>query len=384
LVDSFVNIETVRLFGNESYETARLDEGLATYETAANQSRFSLMLLNLSQTLVVLIGVTAVLIMAALDVQSGVLTVGAFVTLNTYMLQAFQPLNFLGSVYREIRQSLIDMENLFDVLSEPAETEVSSDKTLPKSSVTVFSDIRFGYRDDRDVLNGINFTIPEGQTVAVVGETGSGKTTLARLLLRFYDPTAGHISIGGVDIQDVSRSELRRSIGVVPQDTVLFNDTLRYNILYGNFDATQEQLDEALMVAGLSAFVADLPEGLDTMVGTRGMKLSGGEKQRVAIARAVLKRPSIMIFDEATSALDTTTEASIQANLEQVAAGQTTLVIAHRLSTITKADQILVLANGVIVEQGCHEELIELDARYAALWKAQSQENESSFERESP
>jgi len=287
-------------------------------------------------------------------------------------------------VYREIRQSLIDMENLFDVLSEPAETEVSSDKTLPKSSVTVFSDIRFGYRDDRDVLNGINFTIPEGQTVAVVGETGSGKTTLARLLLRFYDPTAGHISIGGVDIQDVSRSELRRSIGVVPQDTVLFNDTLRYNILYGNFDATQEQLDEALMVAGLSAFVADLPEGLDTMVGTRGMKLSGGEKQRVAIARAVLKRPSIMIFDEATSALDTTTEASIQAHLEQVAAGQTTLVIAHRLSTITKADQILVLANGVIVEQGCHEELIELDARYAALWKAQSQENESSFERESP
>ena len=384
LVDSFVNIETVRLFGNESYETARLDEELATYETAANQSRFSLMLLNLSQTLVVLIGVTAVLIMAALDVQSGVLTVGAFVTLNTYMLQAFQPLNFLGSVYREIRQSLIDMENLFDVLSEPAETEVSSDKTLPKSSVTVFSDIRFGYRDDRDVLNGINFTIPEGQTVAVVGETGSGKTTLARLLLRFYDPTAGHISIGGVDIQDVSRSELRRSIGVVPQDTVLFNDTLRYNILYGNFDATQEQLDEALMVAGLSAFVADLPEGLDTMVGTRGMKLSGGEKQRVAIARAVLKRPSIMIFDEATSALDTTTEASIQAHLEQVAAGQTTLVIAHRLSTITKADQILVLANGVIVEQGCHEELIQLDARYAALWKAQSQENESSFERESP
>ncbi len=384
LVDSFVNIETVRLFGNESYETQRLDEGLATYETAANQSRFSLMLLNLSQTLVVLSGVTAVLIMAALDVQSGVLTVGAFVTLNTYMLQAFQPLNFLGSVYREIRQSLIDMENLFDVLSEPVERDVASGKSLPMRSNIEFTNVRFGYREDRDVLNGINFSIPEGQTVAVVGETGSGKTTLARLLLRFYDPTAGHISIGGMDIQEVSRAELRRAIGVVPQDTVLFNETLRYNILYGNFDATEDQMTEALMVAGLTSFVKDLPEGLETMVGTRGMKLSGGEKQRVAIARAVLKHPSIMVFDEATSALDTATEAAIQGHLEQVAASQTTFVIAHRLSTITQSDQILVLANGEIVEQGRHDELIHQGGRYAELWKAQIQEAESTFTESPP
>jgi ATP-binding cassette subfamily B protein len=322
--------------------------------------------------------------MAALDVQSGVLTVGAFVTLNTYMLQAFQPLNFLGSVYREIRQSLIDMENLFDVLSEPVERDVASGKSLPMRSNIEFSNVRFGYREDRDVLNGINFSIPEGQTVAVVGETGSGKTTLARLLLRFYDPTAGHISIGGMDIQEVSRAELRRAIGVVPQDTVLFNETLRYNILYGNFDATEDQMTEALMVAGLTSFVKDLPEGLETMVGTRGMKLSGGEKQRVAIARAVLKNPSIMVFDEATSALDTATEAAIQGHLEQVAASQTTFVIAHRLSTITQSDQILVLANGEIVEQGRHDELIHQGGRYAELWRAQIQEAESTFTESPP
>ena len=374
LVDSFVNIETVRLFSNEAYETRRLDEGLSIYEAAANQSRFSLMLLNLSQTLVVLAGVTTVLVMAALDVQAGALTVGAFVMLNTYMLQAFQPLGFLGSVYREIRQSLIDMENLFEVLAEPAERETADLEALPSQSDVVFDQVAFGYRADRAVLRDVSLTIPEGQTVAVVGETGSGKTTLARLLLRFYEPTAGSISIGGVDIRRVSRAVLRQRIGVVPQDTVLFNDTLRYNILYGNLGASGASLDAAVEVAGLSAFVASLPEGLETEVGARGLKLSGGEKQRVAIARAVLKEPAIMVFDEATSSLDTATESAIQANLERVALKQTTFVIAHRLSTVTKADQILVLADGCVSERGTHHELISRDGVYAKLWEAQSQQ----------
>lgn len=374
LVDSFVNIETVRLFSNEAYETRRLDEGLSIYEAAANQSRFSLMLLNLSQTLVVLAGVTTVLVMAALDVQAGALTVGAFVMLNTYMLQAFQPLGFLGSVYREIRQSLIDMENLFEVLSQPAERETAELDALPSRSDVVFDHVAFGYRADRAVLRDVSLTIPEGQTVAVVGETGSGKTTLARLLLRFYEPTAGSISIGGVDIRRVSRAVLRQRIGVVPQDTVLFNETLRYNILYGNLGASGASLDAAVEVAGLSAFVASLPEGLETEVGARGLKLSGGEKQRVAIARAVLKEPAIMVFDEATSSLDTATESAIQANLERVALKQTTFVIAHRLSTVTKADQILVLADGCVSERGTHHELISRDGVYAKLWEAQSQQ----------
>lgn len=374
LVDSFVNIETVRLFSNEAYETRRLDEGLSIYEAAANQSRFSLMLLNLSQTLVVLAGVTTVLVMAALDVQAGALTVGAFVMLNTYMLQAFQPLGFLGSVYREIRQSLIDMENLFEVLSQPAERETAELDALPSRSDVVFDHVAFGYRADRAVLRDVSLTIPEGQTVAVVGETGSGKTTLARLLLRFYEPTAGSVSIGGVDIRRVSRAVLRQRIGVVPQDTVLFNDTLRYNILYGNLGASGASLDAAVEVAGLSAFVASLPEGLETEVGARGLKLSGGEKQRVAIARAVLKEPAIMVFDEATSSLDTATESAIQANLERVALKQTTFVIAHRLSTVTKADQILVLADGCVSERGTHHELISREGVYAKLWEAQSQQ----------
>ena len=374
LVDSFVNIETVRLFGNEAYETRRLDEGLSTYEAAANQSRFSLMLLNLSQTLVVLAGVTTVLVMAALDVQSGALTVGAFVMLNTYLLQAFQPLGFLGSVYREIRQSLIDMENLFEVLSEPAETEVAQLEALPAQSEIVFHQLAFGYREDRPVLRDVSLTIPQGQTVAVVGETGSGKTTLARLLLRFYEPMTGSISIGGVDIRKVSREALRQRIGVVPQDTVLFNDTLRYNIMYGNLDASAASVDAAVAIAGLSAFIASLPEGLETEVGARGLKLSGGEKQRVAIARAVLKEPAVMVFDEATSSLDTATEAAIQANLERVAANQTTLVIAHRLSTVTEADQIVVLADGCVAEQGSHQQLLDQQGLYASLWEAQSRQ----------
>lgn len=373
LVDSFVNVETVRLFGNESYEASRLDEGLATYETAANRSRFSLMLLNLSQTVVVLTGVTGVLVLAALDVQSGLLTVGAFVTLNTYMLQAFQPLNFLGSVYREIRQSLIDMENLFEVISEPVEADRYRERALSEQSVIQFQNVKFGYGPDRLILSDVTFTIPLGQTVAVVGETGSGKTTLARLLLRFYDSVAGEISIGGVNIQDVSRYALRQRIGVVPQETVLFNDTLRYNIAYGNHDASMTQIDAAVEVAGLTGFVRALPDGLETEVGTRGLKLSGGEKQRVAIARAVLKEPAIMIFDEATSSLDTATEAAIQANLERVAAQQTTLIIAHRLSTVTHADRIVVLADGRVAEQGAHQELIDRGGLYAQLWQIQSQ-----------
>lgn len=372
LVDSFVNVETVRLFNNADYEATRLDDGLAVYEEAANQSRFSLMLLNLSQTLVVLAGVTIVLVLAALDVQQGALTVGAFVTLNTYMLQAFQPLNFLGSVYREIRQSLIDMENLFEVLSEAPEIDPPETNQQPVDSTIVFSHVQFGYDQDRSVLKDVSFQIPEGHTVAVVGETGSGKSTLARLLLRFYDPVAGAISIGGLDLKSMSRGALRARIGVVPQDTVLFNDTLRYNIAYGNLSASSTALDEAVEIAGLSRFIAALPEGLETEVGARGLKLSGGEKQRVAIARAVLKQPAIMVFDEATSSLDTATESEIQSNLERVAAQQTTLIIAHRLSTVTHADTILVLADGIIAEQGHHADLLQYDGLYAGLWRAQS------------
>ena len=372
LVDSFVNVETVRLFNNADYEATRLDDGLAVYEEAANQSRFSLMLLNLSQTIVVLAGVTIVLVLAALDVQQGALTVGAFVTLNTYMLQAFQPLNFLGSVYREIRQSLIDMENLFDVLSEAPEIDPPETNQQPVDSTILFSNVQFGYDQDRSVLKDVSFQIPEGHTVAVVGETGSGKSTLARLLLRFYDPVAGAISIGGLDLKSMSRGALRARIGVVPQDTVLFNDTLRYNIAYGNLSASSTALDEAVEIAGLSRFIAALPDGLETEVGARGLKLSGGEKQRVAIARAVLKQPAIMVFDEATSSLDTATEAEIQSNLERVAAQQTTLIIAHRLSTVTHADTILVLADGIIAEQGHHADLLQYDGLYAGLWRAQS------------
>jgi ATP-binding cassette subfamily B protein len=372
LVDSFVNVETVRLFNNADYEATRLDDGLAVYEEAANQSRFSLMLLNLSQTIVVLAGVTIVLVLAALDVQQGALTVGAFVTLNTYMLQAFQPLNFLGSVYREIRQSLIDMENLFEVLSEAPEIDPPETNQQPVDSTILFSNVQFGYDQDRSVLKDVSFQIPEGHTVAVVGETGSGKSTLARLLLRFYDPVAGAISIGGLDLKSMSRGALRARIGVVPQDTVLFNDTLRYNIAYGNLSASSTALDEAVEIAGLSRFIAALPEGLETEVGARGLKLSGGEKQRVAIARAVLKQPAIMVFDEATSSLDTATESEIQSNLERVAAQQTTLIIAHRLSTVTHADTILVLADGIIAEQGHHADLLQYDGLYAGLWRAQS------------
>ena len=372
LVDSFVNVETVRLFNNADYEATRLDDGLAVYEEAANQSRFSLMLLNLSQTIVVLAGVTIVLVLAALDVQQGALTVGAFVTLNTYMLQAFQPLNFLGSVYREIRQSLIDMENLFDVLSEAPEIDPPETNQQPVDSTILFSHVQFGYDQDRSVLKDVSFQIPEGHTVAVVGETGSGKSTLARLLLRFYDPVAGAISIGGLDLKSMSRGALRARIGVVPQDTVLFNDTLRYNIAYGNLSASSTALDEAVEIAGLSRFIAALPDGLETEVGARGLKLSGGEKQRVAIARAVLKQPAIMVFDEATSSLDTATESEIQSNLERVAAQQTTLIIAHRLSTVTHADTILVLADGIIAEQGHHADLLQYDGLYAGLWRAQS------------
>jgi ABC-type transport system involved in Fe-S cluster assembly fused permease/ATPase subunit len=377
MVDSFINVETVRLFANEDYEANRIDEGLAAYESAANQSRFSLMLLNLSQTFVVLAGVSSVLIIAVFDVKAGTLTVGGFVALNTYMLQAFQPLNFLGSVYRGIRQSFIDMENLFDVLDEQIESDPTP--TLGSGAVTcaevVFDRVRFAYQSDRLILSDVSFCVEEGQTVAIVGETGSGKTTIGRLLLRMYEPTEGVISLGGIDLKNWNRTHVREMIGVVPQDAVLFNESLRHNIGYGRVTASDEEIFEACETAGLGPFLLGLPDGLDTQVGARGLKLSGGEKQRVAIARAVLKQPSVLLFDEATSSLDTATEANIQANLEAISQSRTTIIVAHRLSTVIHADRILVLDKGVIVESGTHDILIKKGGLYARLWQARDDES---------
>ena len=371
MVDSFVNVENVRLFTNEHYETDRLDRGLAEYERAANQSRMSLLYLNLSQTLVVLAGVTAVLILAALNVESGLLTVGGFVTLNTYILQAFQPLNFLGSIYRQIRQSLIDMESLFDVLEEPTESDAINARTEIKGSTITFDNVHFAYEAERPILRGVSLTVQPKQTVAIVGETGCGKTTIGKLLLKIIEPDQGVIRFGSNELSQLQRHAVRDAIGVVPQDTVLFNDTLGYNVRYGNIDASDDEVREALKAAGMGEFLEHLSAGLETEVGARGLKLSGGEKQRIAIARVILKNPDILLLDEATSSLDISTERQVQKNLDDLASDRTTLVIAHRLSTIRHADLILVMRDGMIQESGDFEALIAKKGQFKSLWDLQ-------------
>jgi ATP-binding cassette subfamily B protein len=374
-VDSLLNFETVKYFGNEAHEARRYDASLERYERAYIRSEMSLNGLNFGQQAVIALGLTVVMLMAAGRVSGGGMSVGDFVLVNTYMIQLFQPLNILGFAYREIKQGLTDMEAMFRLLQEPA--EVADRPGAPALSVAAgqitFEDVRFGYRPDRTILRGVSFTVPPGRTLAIVGPTGAGKSTISRLLFRFYDVQGGAVRIDGQDVREVAQGSVRAAIGVVPQDTVLFNDTIRYNIAYGRPGASQEEIETAARLAQVHDFVLRLPDGYDTRVGERGLKLSGGEKQRVAIARTLLKDPKLLILDEATSALDTHTEQEIQSALRDAARGRTTLVIAHRLSTVVDADEIIVLRDGQVAERGSHAALISADGLYAEMWRRQSE-----------
>jgi ABC-type transport system involved in Fe-S cluster assembly fused permease/ATPase subunit len=372
LIDSLLNFETVKYFNNEEHEYKRLDESLQEYEKESINNQYSLSYLNIAQTFVIMTGITIMLVMSAFDIRAGSLTIGGFVVINAYMLQLYQPLNFFGTVYREIRQSLTDMENLFSLWEEKpnlSDNDQSASKTNQAS--IRFENVSFDYDERRTIIENISFEVPDGKKVALVGPTGAGKSTISRLLFRFYDPKQGAIYINNENIKDISQSSLRKMIGVVPQDTVLFNDTIYYNISYGNPEASEEQIYEAARSADIHNFVMGLPDGYQTLVGERGLKLSGGEKQRVAIARAILKNPSIFFFDEATSALDSTTEKEIQKNLQAISQNRTTLVIAHRLSTAADADEILVLEQGKITERGTHDQLLTLQGKYAEMWNKQ-------------
>ena len=374
-VDSLLNFETVKYFGNEAHEARRYDASMERYERAYVRSEVSLNGLNFGQQSTIAVGLTVVMLMAAHRVADGSMTVGDFVLVNTYMIQLFQPLNILGFAYREIKQGLTDMEAMFRLLAE--EREVADQPGARPLSVTAgevrFEDVRFGYRTEREILKGVAFTVPPGRTLAIVGPTGAGKSTISRLLFRFYDVNAGAVRIDGQDVREVTQDSLRQAIGVVPQDTVLFNDTIRYNIAYGRPGASQAEIEQAARLAQVHDFVLRLPDGYDTRVGERGLKLSGGEKQRIAIARTLLKDPRVLILDAATSALDTRTEQDIQAALRDAARGRTTLVIAHRLSTVVDADEIIVLQDGRIAERGSHAALIGRDGLYAEMWRRQSE-----------
>jgi len=375
-VDSLLNYETVKYFNNEEFEARRYDENLKSYEAAAVKSEASLGLLNVGQSLIIAVAVTVLMILAAEGVASGALTLGDLVLINGLLIQLYIPLNFLGMVYREIKQARIDMDRMFRLLDENREIEDRPDAVpLPAGGAMIrFDHVVFSYDGRRPILQDVTFEVPTGAKVAVVGASGAGKSTLARLLYRFYDVNGGAVRINDADIRDVTQSSLRAAIAIVPQDTVLFNDTIYYNIRYGRPDATREEVIAAAQAAHIHDFIESLPDGYESTVGERGLKLSGGEKQRVAIARAILKNPRILIFDEATSALDSKSEKSIQAELNRIARGHTTLVIAHRLSTVMDADQILVMGAGRIIERGTHRALLDHDGTYAQMWALQQQE----------
>ncbi len=379
-IDSLLNFETVKYFGAEAREAERYDGAIRQYIAAALRTSYSLAALNFGQAFLITAGLVIVMAMAAVGVSNGQLTTGDFVMVNAYMIQITMPLNFLGTVYREIRQSLVDMGEMFGLLEQPP--EVQDKPGAPALAVTGGSveldDVVFGYEPERPILKGVTLRVPAGRTVAIVGASGSGKSTVGRLLFRFYDVSGGAVRIDGQDIRDITQESLHAQIGVVPQDTVLFNDSLRYNIAYGRPEASFAEIEEAARAAKLHDFIADLPAGYETAVGERGLKLSGGEKQRVGIARTLLKNPRILLLDEATSALDTETEQLIQQELQAMGQGRTVLTIAHRLSTIAEADEIVVLENGTIVETGTHDQLLARHGRYHALWTLQAQEADAA------
>lgn len=374
-IDSLLNYETVKYFGNEEYEAIQYDKNLASWETARLKTRMTLMILNSGQAFIISLGIILMLWLAAEDVASGAMTLGSLVMINAYILQLFMPLNFLGMVYREVRKALTDIENMFGLLNKQPKIvdQPEASDLVTRSGAIQFDAVNFAYHPDRQILKRVSFSVDPGQKVAIVGPSGSGKSTIARLLFRFYDVQSGQISIDGQPIDQVTQHSLRRAIGVVPQDTVLFNDTIYNNVAYGRPGSSREEVFQAIELANLNDFIDALPEGIDTVVGERGLKVSGGEKQRIAIARVILKRPPILLFDEATSALDSDNEQAILNAFDSLSKDHTSLVIAHRLSTIIDADNILVMRKGEVVEQGTHTELLAQQGVYAGMWSLQQQ-----------